>query len=213
MNDNAMVYLISASILVSAFYIQGQRYIMSMIRGQLAQSILIATASFLLAYLENSIDLLILGLLILILRGILITYMLETRMPKRKSYVFEEGVNVPYLFLVDLVFIVISVFIIYSIIFSSLVPISQPGNSSTLLFPLLLFFQGLFLITSRRSTFTQIVGYVEEENGLVLLALFLLPVPIIIEASVFLDVLALVVISSVITVEKATHERMEELRG
>ena len=213
MNDNAMVYLISASILVSAFYIQGQRYIMSMIRGQLAQSILIATASFLLAYLENSIDLLILGLLILILRGILITYMLETRMPKRKSYVFEEGVNVPYLFLVDLVFIVIAVFIIYSIIFSSLVPISQPGNSSTLLFPLLLFFQGLFLITSRRSTFTQIVGYVEEENGLVLLALFLLPVPIIIEASVFLDVLALVVISSVITVEKATHERMEELRG
>jgi hydrogenase-4 component E len=208
-----MVYLISASILVSAFYIQGQRYIMSMIRGQLAQSILIATASFLLAYLENSIDLLILGLLILILRGILITYMLETRMPKRKSYVFEEGVNVPYLFLLDLVFIVITVFIIYSIIFSSLVPISQPGNSSTLLFPLLLFFQGLFLITSRRSTFTQIVGYVEEENGLVLLALFLLPVPIIIEASVFLDVLALVVISSVITVEKATHERMEELRG
>lgn len=213
MNYDSIVYLISASILVSAFYIQGQRYIMSMIRGQLVQSVLIAAASFLLAYLESSTDLLILGLLILILRGVLITYMLETRMPSRKSYVFEEGVNVPYLFLVDLVFIVIAVFIIYSIIFSSLVPISQPGNSSTLLFPLLLFFQGLFLITSRRSTFTQIVGYVEEENGLVLLAIFLLPVPIIIEASVFLDVLALVVISSVITVEKATHERMEELRG
>jgi hydrogenase-4 component E len=213
LNYDSIVYLISASILVSAFYIQGQRYIMSMIRGQLVQSVLIAAASFLLAYLESSTDLLILGLLILILRGVLITYMLETRMPSRKSYVFEEGVNVPYLFLVDLVFIVIAVFIIYSIIFSSLVPISQPGNSSTLLFPLLLFFQGLFLITSRRSTFTQIVGYVEEENGLVLLAIFLLPVPIIIEASVFLDVLALVVISSVITVEKATHERMEELRG
>ncbi|MCL4451857.1 MAG: hypothetical protein M1327_04450 [Candidatus Thermoplasmatota archaeon] len=210
---DGIVYLISASILVSAFYIQGQRYIMSMIRGQLVQSILIAAASFLLAYLENSLDLLILGALILILRGILITYMLETRMPRRKSYVFEEGVNVPYLFLVDLVFIVIAVFIIYSIIFSTLVPISQPGNSSTLLFPLLLFFQGIFLITSRRSTYTQIVGYVEEENGLVLLAIFLLPVPIIIEASVFLDVLALVVISSVITVEKSTHERMEELRG
>lgn len=213
MNYDSTVYLISASILVSAFYIQGQRYIMSMIRGQLVQSVLIAAASFLLAYIERSTDLLILGLLILILRGILITYMLETRMPRRKSYVFEEGVNVPYLFLVDLVFIVITVFIIYSIIFSSLVPISQPGNSSTLLFPLLLFFQGLFLITSRRSTYTQIVGYVEEENGLVLLAIFLLPVPIIIEASVFLDVLALVVISSVITVEKSTHERMEELRG
>ena len=53
----------------------------------------------------------------------------------------------------------------------------------------------------------------EEENALVLFAMFLLPVPIVIEASVFLDVLALVVISSVITVEKVNHEPMEELRG
>ncbi|EQD60499.1 hypothetical protein B1B_07764, partial [mine drainage metagenome] len=67
--------------------------------------------------------------------------------------------------------------------------------------------------TSRRRHFSQIIGYVEEENSLVLFAIFLLPVPIVIEASVFLDVLALVVISSVITVEKFSHERMEELRG
>ncbi len=213
MNYESIVFLLSASILISAFYVQGQRYIISMIRGQLVQSLLIAGTTFLLSYLNHSIDLLILGLLLLFLRGVLITYLLETKVPRRKSYVFEEGVNVPYLFLVDLIFIVVAVFIIYSIIFSSLVPVSQPGTSSTLLFPLLLFFQGLFLITSRRSTFSQIIGYVEEENSLVLFAIFLLPVPIVIEASVFLDVLALVVISSVITVEKFSHERMEELRG
>ena len=76
-----------------------------------------------------------------------------------------------------------------------------------------LFFQGLFLIASRRTTYAQIMGYIEEENAIVLFAVFLLPIPLLIEASVFLDVLALVVISSVVVVEKFTHERVEELRG
>ena len=57
------------------------------------------------------------------------------------------------------------------------------------------------------------MGYIEEENAIVLFAVFLLPIPLLIEASVFLDVLALVVISSVVVVEKFTHERVEELRG
>ena len=46
-----------------------------------------------------------------------------------------------------------------------------------------------------------------------LFAIFLIPVPLIIEASVFLDVLALVVITSIVVVEKQTHEEMEELKG
>jgi hydrogenase-4 component E len=125
-------------------------------------------------------------------------------------------VNLSYLFLVDLIFIVISVFILYSVAFSGIVLhsfLENSGNSGVLVFPLTLFFQGLFLIASRRTTFTQIIGYVEEENSLVLFAMFLLPIPIIIEASVFLDVLALVVISSIVVLEKFTHEPVEELRG
>ena len=213
MNFSSVIYLSSAAVLITAVYIQGQRYLISAIRGQLVQSTIIAVIAFILAYTENSVDLLILGILLFFLRGVLITYLLVARVPMKKAYYFESGINVPYLFLVDLVFMVVSVFILYSIAFSGLVPVTLPDSPQDLLFPLLLFFQGLFLITSRRSTFTQIVGYVEEENALVLFAMFLLPVPIVIEASVFLDVLALVVISSVITVEKVNHEPMEELRG
>lgn len=82
-----------------------------------------------------------------------------------------------------------------------------------LIFPFILLFQGLFLIASRRSTIAQILGYIEEENALILLGLFLVPVPLLIEASVLLDVLALVVISSLVILEKREHEVLEELVG
>jgi len=213
---DSAVYLISSLIAISAFYIQGQEFIVSMIRGQSVQSVLIAVLAFIIAWEERSIDFFILGALIIVLRAFLVNYFLQKRIPKQKSYIYEGRVNLPYLFLVDLIFIVISVFIIYSIVFSGIVPhsfVENSGNSSVLVFPITLFFQGLFLIASRRTTFTQIIGYVEEENSLVLFAMFLLPIPIIIEVSVFLDVLALVVISSIVVLEKFTHEPVEELRG
>ena len=207
------IYLVAALVPISAFYIQGEEFVRSMVRAQLVQSVLIAAISFVIGVIEASADFFILGVLIIILRGFLISYFLEQRIPGKSSIKYEPNVNLAYYFLLDLVFIVISVFIIFYVVFSSFRVSGVLAGTDVLVFPLTLFFQGLFLIASRKSTFTQIIGYVEEENGLVLFAIFLLPVPLIIEASVFLDVLALVVITSIVVVEKQTHEKMEELKG
>jgi len=210
---DTIVYLLAAFVAISAFYIQGQEFIVSMIRGQSVQSLLIAVLAFIMGGVEGTIDFFILGILIIVLRAFLVNYFLERKVPNKKIYLYEKGVNLAYLFLVDLIFVVLSVIVIYSIVFSGIRLHNFLGNSTILVFPLMLFFLGLFLITSRRTTFTQIIGYVEEENALVLFAIFLLPIPIIIETSVFLDVLALVVISSIVALEKLNHEKMEELRG
>ncbi len=207
------IYLIAALVTIVAFYIQGEEFIRSMVRAQIVQSVLIAAISFIIGTIEASLDFFILGVLIIILRGFLISYFLEQRIPGKSSIKYEPNVNLAYYFLLDLVFIVISVFIIFYVVFSSFRVSGVLAGTDVLVFPLTLFFQGLFLIASRKSTFTQIIGYVEEENGLVLFAIFLIPVPLIIEASVFLDVLALVVITSIVVVEKQTHEKMEELKG
>ena len=210
-----IVFLSAALATVSGFYIQAQEYIRSMVRGQFVQAILIATTIFVLAFVESSIDLVVLGLLVLVLRGYLITELLERRIPGKGSDLKEKDIGIASHLLLDLVFIMIGTFIIYSLVFSR-ITFSIAGNiagGTILVFPLALFFQGLFLIGSRNSTFSQIIGYIEEENALVLFAIFLIPVPIIIEASVFLDVLALVVISSFVVLEKFTHNPMDELRG
>lgn len=213
---DTIVYLISSLIVISAFYIQVQEFIVSMIKGQSVQSALLAAIAFIMGWQEKSYDFVILGVLIIVFRAFLVDYFLEKRIPNGKIYLHERKLSLSYLFLLDLIFIVISVFIIYSIAFAEIIPRSffgNSGDSAILVFPLILLFQGLFLIMSRRTTFAQIIGYVEEENSLVLFAMFLLPIPIIIEASVFLDVLALVVISSIVVLEKFTHEPVEELKG
>ena len=210
-----IVFLSAALATVSGFYIQAQEYIRSMVRGQFVQAILIATTIFVLAFVESSIDLVVLGLLVLVLRGYLITELLERRIPGKGSDVKEKDIGIASHLLLDLVFIMIGTFIIYSLVFSRITfnIAGSIAGDTILVFPLALFFQGLFLIASRNSTFSQIIGYIEEENALVLFAIFLIPVPIIIEASVFLDVLALVVISSFVVLEKFTHNPMDELRG
>lgn len=192
---------------------QGQEFIRPMIRGQLVQSMLLATVSAIMGVIQNDVDFFILAALIVIMRGFLVTLFLEKSIGKETKHLHEKNVSIAYMFLISLVFVLTSVFIIYSVVFSSISISSIAGNRGILIFPLALFFQGLFLIASRRSTYTQIIGYVEEENALVLFAVFLLPIPLLIEASVFLDVLALVVISSVVVVEKFSHERVEELKG
>lgn len=204
---------LSSLILITAFYMQGQEFIRPMIRGQLVQSILLAVISLIMGFITGDYDFIILAVLIVVLRGFLITYFLERGIRKDQSHLHERHVSVAYLFIISLVFVLTAVLIVYSVVFSGIRTESITGNRGILVFPLALFFQGLFLIASRRTTYAQIMGYIEEENAIVLFAVFLLPIPLLIEASVFLDVLALVVISSVVVVEKFTHERVEELRG
>lgn len=192
---------------------QAQEFIRPMIRGQLVQSVLIAIVAVLMGLITGDIGFFILAVLLVVLRSFLVTFFLEKGLKREDKTKHEKQVSVAYMFLISLVFVLTAVFIIYSVVFSGIAIKSISGNQGILVFPLALFFQGLFLIASRRTTFAQIIGYVEEENAIVLFAVFLLPVPLLIEASVFLDVLALVVISSVVVVEKFTHERVEELKG
>ena len=113
-----IVFLSAALATVSGFYIQAQEYIRSMVRGQFVQAILIATTIFVLAFVESSIDLVVLGLLVLVLRGYLITELLERRIPGKGSDLKEKDIGIASHLLLDLVFIMIGTFIIYSLVFS-----------------------------------------------------------------------------------------------
>lgn len=213
LSSEVLLVPVSSLILVTAFYMQGMEFIRPMVMGQFVQSVLIAIVAILTGIATGDIDFIILAALVLVLRGFFVTYFLLRGIKRDQVHLHEKHVSVAYLFLISLAFVLTAVFIIYSMVFSGIRIETIHGNQGILLFPLALFFQGLFLIASRRTTYAQIMGYVEEENAIVLFAMFLLPVPLLIEASVFLDVLALVVISSVVVVEKFTHEIVEELKG
>jgi len=202
---------ILASIIVSAFYIQGQAYLKPQIYGQAIQSALISVLAFYLGYEFRSLDYILLGVAVVFLRSILITFFL-LRGLKRKPGLRESTRGVASELVLDLVFFIITVIIVYYLILQKAYLVTEV-NPLLLVFSFILFFQGLFLILSRKSTISQILGYIEEENSLILFGSLLIPIPFLIEVSVFLDVLAIVVISSILVLEKPQHSTLEELKG
>ncbi|BDC18560.1 hydrogenase [Acidianus sp. HS-5] len=200
-----IVDLISVTVIITAFYIQGQAYYKPLVRMSGIQSIILALLSTFLGIVTGVFDYFILAVLVAVLRGVITPYVL-LKMLGNKFGEREKIKGVASLLVIDLAFFFVAIITIYEFVIGKILP-------QQVIFPLALFFQGLYLITSRNSTPAQIIGYIEEENGIVMLGLFIIPLPLLVEASVFLDVLGLVVISSLLIYEKREHKPLEELKG
>lgn len=208
-----LIYMLSASTLLTAFYILLQPFIKSMTRVIITQSVHIGLISFAMAYYMKSVDFILLGILVIVLRGFLVSYLLERQIPKRKELFREHTNGTPSTLLTALMLAVIGIFVVYFYVFSNLVINVEFGTSSIILFPFVIIFLGIFQILARRNTLAHVIGYVEQENGMVLMSIFLIPVPFIVELSVFLDVIAMVMIASIVAKETTEHKNLRELRG
>ena len=208
-----IIELINSFIILVAFYIQGQAYFKPQIYAQAIQSGLISALSFYLAFITGISDYVFLGIIIIFVRSVLITFFLLKGLKKIQGY-RESTRGVASELILDLAFFITASLILYYFIVSKYkYSLLTVNNSYDLVFSFALFFQGLFLILSRKSTISQILGYIEEENSLVLFGIFLIPIPFLIEVSIFLDVLGLILVSSVLTRVKEEHKIVEELRG
>ena len=212
MINTQLLELISTSIIISALYIQGQAYFKPIIYVQAIQSALISILAFYLGFALKLIDYIILGITIIILRSFLITFFL-IRGLKAKPGIRESTRGVASELVVNLAFFFLAVLIIYYFVLGNIGITTEAGTNTLIIFSFILFFQGLFLIASRRSTIAQIIGFIEEENSIVLFGILIIPIPFLIEVSIFLDVLGLVIITSLLTLEKLEHIKLEELRG
>jgi len=210
--NTQLLELISTSIIISALYIQGQAYFKPIIYVQAIQSALISILAFYLGFALKLIDYIILGITIIILRSFLITFFL-IRGLKAKPGIRESTRGVASELVVNLAFFFLAVFIIYYFVLGNIGITTEAGTTTLIIFSFMLFFQGLFLIASRRSTIAQIIGFIEEENSIVLFGILIIPIPFLIEVSILLDVLGLVIITSLLTLEKLEYTKLEELRG
>lgn len=198
--------IIGVLMLGSSLIVQTRSYIRPMTNTVVTQSLLLSLAAVLIGISERSPDLIILAVLIVVLRGFLIRYVLNRRMPPTKVFAKEYSHGVASVTLASVI-VLISSFLVYRYSFFPFV------NSSLGAIGLSIIIQGLLLISTRRNSFAQFIGYVEEENGIVFLSLTVVPLPLLIEISVLLDVLALVIAGAVLVRENVEHTRMEELVG
>lgn len=182
--------LLVALVLLSSFVMLSSRWISFYIHAYGFQSFLIFILTLVLGIESQNIDLYFVAFLTLFVRTIIVPYIL-LRMIK-KFNIKEEvrlGIKIPLSIISGLLLTVFAYFLTYRLIspFSPKIVI----NASSI--ALSLVFIGFFMIISRFTTITHILGILVIENGIFLLSVVIVPtLPIIVELVVLFDILVTV---------------------
>jgi len=202
----SIVHFLGVLILLTAFEILAQSYIRPMINTVALQSILLAIIMILIGLSEKRVDLLILSVLTIAIRGVAIPEVLKKDIRKRGIWIYREvETRVPALVIIGLI-ISIAGYVIYK---ELSVFIGRNGD-----LPFILFLLGFLVIIAKKNALTQMVGYIIEENALLYAGIIISHMPLILEAGVFLDLLALVLAGVILAAEKDYGVlELEELVG
>lgn len=198
--------ILSVLMIISALSIQMRVFIKPMLNSVIVQSFILAALAVFTGLYESSYTLIVLAILIVLLRGFLITSLLRRKMPEDPSTLREDSITTSTVILSS-IFVFILSLVVYRILFLPLLghPLGSIGLS--------LIAQGILLMITRKNSFAHVIGYIEEENGIVLLSLLVIPLPLLIEVSALLDVFGIVLVSVILAREDITHDVFEELIG
>lgn len=198
--------VIAVSLLFTGIWAQIGTYVMSKVHVIIVQSLLLSAYALYLGISTGSLDLIILGILTALLRGFLTAYILYKKLPERGNMFREFSKGIPSITILSVILLVISLAIYHEVFFPY-----TGSNIGGIGFAMMI--QGMLLVGSRKNKIAQFSGYIEEENAIILLSLGIISLPLIVEISVLLDVLALVIVSAVLISETLETENLPEMIG
>jgi hydrogenase-4 component E len=209
-----VIALVGVGILLTALYLQSESFVDPLIRAIALQSLLLAALLGWLAWTEHSVDLAILAGLAVAVRAIFIPYVLRRQIRAFRWRVRElhAAHRVTGHALAAVALAIIAWFVFQQTL-ASVFP--EPGAA----LPFILLVQGLLMLATRSNTIVQVIGYLEEENAVVYAgALFAQAFPLFVEVVVFLDVLGVVLVGVILSIQRdvtGTPEEaaLEELAG
>ena len=210
-----LVTLASSLVLLSGLAVLWRHSLAAYIRTFARQSLLIVLAILLIAAQERDVRLCVVAVLVLVIKVILIPRVLH-RVQRHVGADLEihPYVNTPLSLVIAGALTLMS----YAVA-APVVALADLPTRGGIPLALATVFVGLFIIISRRSALSQIIGFLILENGIALLAvLATFGVPLIVELGVFLDVLLGVLVMQVFvyrireTFDTIDVDRLNDLR-
>lgn len=209
-----VIAIVGVGVLITALYLQSESFVDPLIRGIALQSLLLAVLLGWLAWTQQSLDLALLAALAVAVRAVFIPWVLRRQIRAFRWRVRElhaaRRVTGHALAAVSLAIIA---WFVFQQTLSSVFP--EVGGA----LPFVLLVQGLLMLATRSNTIVQVIGYLEEENAVVYAgALFAQGFPLFVEVVVFLDVLGVVLVGVILSIQRdvtGTPEEasLEELTG
>jgi len=209
-----VVAIVGVGILLTALYLQSESFVDPLIRGIALQSLLLAVLLGWLAWSEQSLDLAVLAALAVGVRAGFIPFVLRRQIRAFRWRVRERQAahRVTGHALAAVALAIVGWFVFQQTL-ASVFP--EVGGA----LPFVLLLQGLLMLATRSNTIVQVIGYLEEENAIVYAgALFAQGFPLFVEVVVFLDVLGVVLVGVILSIQRdvtGTPEEssLEELAG
>jgi len=195
---DALNTLSAGLILISAFAMVATRQVQGVLRFFVAQSVLLAASSFLLAYSRMSVHLWALGAITIVAKVLLIPWVLRRLLPAEfyERREIAQAVNIPTSLLLALVLTVVAEFLIGPIVAATHDPVIRVNLPIGLAGILI----GAYSLVARREAIPQLIGILAMENGAFFAGVAIAPeLPLIAELAVAVDVVLIAVVVGLLT--------------
>jgi hydrogenase-4 component E len=195
---DALNTLSAGLILISAFAMVATRQVQGVLRFFVAQSVLLAASSFLLAYSRLSVHLWALGAITIAAKVVAIPWVLRRLLPgdyyERRE--IAQAINIPSSLLLALILTVVSEFLSAPVVAAagdSVVRVNLPIGLACVLI-------GAYSLMARREAIPQLIGILAMENGVFFAGIAIASeLPIIAELAVAVDVILIAVVVGLLT--------------
>jgi len=194
----ALNTLSAGLILISAFAMVATRQVQGVLRFFVAQSVLLAASSFLLAYSRSSVHLWALGAITIVAKVLAIPWVLRRLLPAEfyERREIAQAVNIPTSLLLALLLTIVAEVLMGPIVAATHDPVIRVNLPIGLAGILI----GAYSLVARREAIPQLIGILAMENGAFFAGVAIAPeLPLIAELAVAVDVVLIAVVVGLLT--------------
>jgi hydrogenase-4 component E len=194
----ALNTLSAGLILISAFGMVATRQVQGVLRFFVAQSVLLAASSFLLAYSRSSVHLWALGAITIVAKVLVIPWVLRRLLPAEfyERREIAQAVNIPTSLLLALMLTIVAEVLMGPIVATTHDPVIRVNLPIGLAGILI----GAYSLVARREAIPQLIGILAMENGAFFAGVAIAPeLPLIAELAVAVDVVLIAVVVGLLT--------------
>jgi hydrogenase-4 component E len=197
---DGIVKILFVCVIVTSAYIITTKNLISLVRVYALQSLALMAIALSLAWYENSAILLAIAILTLVFKVILIPYFIATVQEKIR---IKRDIEFHFLSPTSSLLISLALMIVIYITLSHV--LSDTLAKGSLFFfgaviGISLVLMGMMVTFSRKRAITKVLGYLSMENGVLLFGLFATELPFIIEFLIVIDLVILILLTTILTV-------------
>lgn len=199
-NAASVLRIFLVLVLISAAFLLSTRNLSSLVRTYAAQSLLLVFIALLMGISEQKTILLLIAGITLVSKVIVIPWFI--RMIQKKIRI-QQDLQFRYLQPTGALMISILLILLVYVCFSRVLHDLYAENSLFFLGSVIgvsLMLMGLMAIFSRQLAITKVIGYLSMENGVLLFGLFVTELPFITEFTIMVDLIILVLLTTILTV-------------